>query len=440
MTKTEYDQSGRVLTIKKSLNGSSSEKLIASYVDDELGRVKRKNLGVNPLSTSMPLEVQEMEYNIRGWVSAINKKYANSEPGADNYFGIELDYDYGFTESQYNGNISGTKWRSKGDPEQRAYGFTYDFANRLKKADFSQNNGSWILPGNLNFTVENVAYDYNGNISSLKQWGSKLTTSSVIDDLVYTYKNSGVSNQLIAVNEQNLGNTNNNLKDFTDNNASIDDYYYDSNGNLKYDKNKGVTNIDYNYLNLPSIVYTNKGSITFTYDALGNKLKKEVNEIGQAVKTTYYIDGFVYENSSLQFVAHEEGRMRYDQSTSTWKFDYYIKDNLGNVRLVLTEEEKLNSFPALSYEGASGSQQIIDQNDFWDNSASESINVTSARTARPGSFGTQSSNGDYVQLLRKSTGAVGATKLLKVMSGDRIHVRVDYYHTSPGANNSALMG
>jgi hypothetical protein len=34
-------------------------------------------------------------------------------------------------------------------------------------------------------------------------------------------------------------------------------------------------------------------AITYTYDAAGNKLKKEVNETGQPLKTTLYIGGAV---------------------------------------------------------------------------------------------------------------------------------------------------
>jgi hypothetical protein len=36
-------------------------------------------------------------------------------------------------------------------------------------------------------------------------------------------------------------------------------------------------------------------------------------------------------------------------------------------------------------------------------------------------------------LTRRSTGSIGATKLLKVMAGDRIHTKVDYYYSSADA-------
>jgi hypothetical protein len=48
-------------------------------------------------------------------------------------------------------------------------------------------------------TLENVndAYDYNGNIKRMQQWGLKLNASEKIDDLGYTY--IAGSNKLLKV-------------------------------------------------------------------------------------------------------------------------------------------------------------------------------------------------------------------------------------------------
>ena len=54
----------------------------------------------------------------------------------------------------------------------------------------------------------------------------------------------------------------------------------------------------------------------------GNKLKKEVNETGQPLKTTLYVAGAVYENDVLQFIAHEEGRVR--KSGTAYVYDYFF--------------------------------------------------------------------------------------------------------------------
>jgi hypothetical protein len=83
-------------------------------------------------------------------------------------------------------------------------------------------------------------------------------------------------------------------------------------------------------LNLPEVISvkkddgTAKGTITYTYDAGGNKLKKEVNEIGQQLKTTLYLLGD-YQNDVLQFLPHEEGRIRLRTSDNSFQFDYLLK-------------------------------------------------------------------------------------------------------------------
>ncbi|EIY77482.1 hypothetical protein HMPREF1072_01410, partial [Bacteroides uniformis CL03T00C23] len=62
--------------------------------------------------------------------------------------------------------------------------------------------------------------------------------------------------------------------EFKDGVKQANEYNYDSNGNLTKDLNKGITNISYNCLNLPSVVTFSDGStITYTYAADGTKLK-----------------------------------------------------------------------------------------------------------------------------------------------------------------------
>src|SRR5690606_28719578 len=127
---------------------------------------------------------------------------------------------------------------------------------------------------------------------------------------------------------------------------AITDYTYDANGNLTKDFNKDIATasggegIQYNHLNLPGIITIKKdassikGTITYTYDAAGNKLKKvtlennapvlfnKMNYTSNITATTQYVSGFVYESKAysnstlaslqytdvLQFTGHEEGR------------------------------------------------------------------------------------------------------------------------------------
>ena len=53
----------------------------------------------------------------------------------------------------------------------------------------------------------------------------------------------------------------------------------------------------------------------------------------------------------LQLIAHEEGRIRFKPDNYTLEYDYMLKDHLGNVRMVLTEEQQTIYYPAATLEG-----------------------------------------------------------------------------------------
>jgi hypothetical protein len=58
----------------------------------------------------------------------------------------------------------------------------------------------------------------------------------------------------------------------------------------------------------------------------------------------------------LQFMPLEEGRIRFKPAAgseaASLQYDYFIKDHLGNVRMVLTEEQKTDKYPVASLEAA----------------------------------------------------------------------------------------
>jgi len=87
-----------------------------------------------------------------------------------------------------------------------------------------------------------------------------------IDDLTYEYLPG--ENRLAKVSDSGTADG------FTDGTNSGNDYTYDNNGNLISDLNKGISSITYNYLNLPETITITGGTITFLYDANGNKLKQ----------------------------------------------------------------------------------------------------------------------------------------------------------------------
>ena len=58
----------------------------------------------------------------------------------------------------------------------------------------------------------------------------------------------------------------------------------------------------------------------------------------------------MYQNDTLQFISMEEGRIRFRASDNTFQFDYMLRDHLGNVRAVLTEEQQTDMYPAATME------------------------------------------------------------------------------------------
>jgi len=109
------------------------------------------------------------------------------------------------------------------------------------------------------------------------------------------------------------------------------------------DTNKAISNIQYNFLNLPTQVTINGQNIVYVYDATGTKLKKTVNGI-----TTDYANNFIYENNVLQFVNQPEGYIEPTISNGVvtqWNYVYQYKDHLGNIRLSYTDVNQNNANP-----------------------------------------------------------------------------------------------
>jgi hypothetical protein len=324
-----------------------------------------------------------------------------ARPDAGKWFGFDLGYDkptnasgQAYSAQQHNGNIAGQSWRSAGDNIARQYRYSYDAANRLLKADFIQNQGSWGKSFNYDSWMGDgntaaSAYDLNGNILRMQQKGwTPQNAGLLIDDLTYSYYDriaeQTISNRLSNVNDAvptiSLG-----LGDFSNKNSTFYQYGYDNNGNVKYDLNRNIRTfqgIKYNHLNLPTEITVRtplnaiKGKIIYLYNAGGGKTRKTVEEYNVSLTvnnvpytnltvttTSFYAGGQVYESKlynnsavqtalgytwQLQFFGHEEGRVRVVRPTPQSNpvalvYDYMLKDHLGNVRM-----------PACLWQGAYG--------------------------------------------------------------------------------------
>lgn len=304
----------------------------------------------------------------------------------------------------------------------------------MNKAVFNQQNttGAAWTSDKVDFTVSNLAYDANGNISSMKQQGLIGTTSSNVDNLTYTYQTN--SNKLLTVTDASNTSTAK-MGDFNDGTNTENDYSYNGNGNILSDLNKSITSISYNLLNLPEKIMVNgKGSITYQYTSAGAKIKKTVvDSTVSPAKTmvTDYIGGFVYEQDTLRYIAHDEGRIRpkYDSGKAiVYHWDYFEKDHLGDVRIVLGDNADTSVYAA--------TMEIANS----DNENALFSNIDNTRTALPSGYPTDETtnpNAYVVKLNAESGEKIGPSIVLRVMVGDTVQLGVKAFYKSTGTSTSS---
>lgn len=284
------------------------EQLLSENTYNEISELVNKKVGNN-------LQSIDYTYNIRGWLTDINKNQMTvSDLGGKlfsykvkytNRDGIENPDSVQFSGKnvipRYNGNVTEIDWRAVetlgANPSltPKRYGYAYDTLNRLTAGYYQNPNNPYSKEN-----TESLTYDLNGNIidlyrTSVMEYGSN--TATVIDNLAYTYN----GNQAIKIKD-NSGNSTG-----YEGTAGypID---YDGNGNMKSMVDKNIAGIAYNHLNLPNIVTIGAGQvttdITTKYRADGSKVRKENTKTSVGVagttsskETTDYLDGFQYFSS-----------------------------------------------------------------------------------------------------------------------------------------------
>jgi RHS repeat-associated protein len=315
----DYDHANRPRDIYHEIVGKDPVHM-AKMSYNELGQIKTKQL--HETSNGEYLQDIDYTYNIRGWLTDIN----DPETTSDDLFALSLQYnDTTGVRSlgalpMYNGNISGMRWRQD---TVRGYGFQYDRLNRLTASVYGQGPGLDQLKGKYNESVE--SYDLNGNILQLHRAGEENGTDySNYDNLEYSY----IGNMLMSVRDQGIDTIG-----FIDgyDSETIPDYTYDSNGNLKKDLNKGITDIKYNYLNLPSeVIKDATHKVMYTYDATGVKLKKRLMNSMDTITDIYYSGICEYIDTNLVLIQFDEGVI--NVADGIYNYEYFLKDHLGNIR------------------------------------------------------------------------------------------------------------
>ncbi|HKG08731.1 MAG TPA: RHS repeat-associated core domain-containing protein [Pedobacter sp.] len=313
----EYDHRGRKTSTWQTMN-TATRVLLSRLEYDDLGNVYKKKLHSTNSGTSF-LQTITYGYHQRGWLkSATAPLYA-----------LNLRYGSGISP-QYNGNISAT-----GDPTSSFQEYTYDNLNRLTSSVYGNGSSLWrgpmepealskyeselteyqlepseyesSLTASADDLNEQISYDKNGNILTLKRGPSTNTATT------YTYSNSGLSNILTTTAGPVAGT-----------------FSYNGNGSMTADTRRKLT-LTYNLLNLPdSVASTLAGGAgaRYLYDAGGNKLRSR-----QGTMVRDYVSGIHYKNNVLDFMSTEEGRVVRNPSNNTYRYEYNLKDHLGNVRV-----------------------------------------------------------------------------------------------------------
>jgi RHS repeat-associated protein len=289
-----------------------AEELLADNTYNDLSQVTNKTVGSG-------LQSIDYNYNIRGWLTDINKNQM-TVPNLDNKL---FSYKIKYTQKEgidnpdtvqfpgknvsvkYNGNIAEVDWRAvetlgvNPSSTPKRYGYVYDGLNRLT-AGYYQNP----LNPTSKENTESLSYDLNGNISSLYrtsvvEYGN--TTATMIDNLEYIYETANKSNKLTNINDY--------AYNYTGYEGGGNTIGYDLNGNMTNMPDKGIGTIQYNHLNLPKHLEYSRSSnesvvIDTKYSADGAKRSKTntttifgIMGYTTTIKITDYLDDFQYLSS-----------------------------------------------------------------------------------------------------------------------------------------------
>jgi YD repeat-containing protein len=302
-----YDQADRELTVTHKLNNNATVTLKSNSYD-KYGRLHTSNL--------MNSETVTYGYNIRSWLTNISSTN----------FTDSLLY-FGTPNQCFNGNISRIFWKQNSTSTMRGYDFTYDPLNRLTSAVYGESTN---LQSNVNRYTTSYTYDKNGNFLTLTRRGLQDGGSyGLIDDLTFTL----TGNQVTKIEDAATDPTYYGVFNFKDGASQSNEYTYDKNGNMTKDLNKNISSIQYNSLNLPSKVsFSNGKYMDYVYSATGEKRSVTYNVLSSGGNYTY-CDNFIYYNGSLNKILVDGGYISISGTTPT--YHYYLKDHLGNNRVVV---------------------------------------------------------------------------------------------------------
>jgi len=242
-----YDHAGRLRETKYRFN-DSPEIVLSHKRYDEIGRLKT-NTRHNHTDTEL------FEYNIRNWLTRIQS----------GEFEQRLYYNenrFNQMQSFFNGNISATTWTYGNN--LNGYIYDYDGMNRLWASYAIRNGQSCDIR-----MAELFSYDKNGNVTHVTRNADHYILNSL--EMFYT------GNQLRKVTDHwNWASGLYNEKKYQDSADEDIEFAYDANGNMIKDLDRRIVTIQYNLLNLPTLIqFRNGNQIRNVYAADGRKLETE---------------------------------------------------------------------------------------------------------------------------------------------------------------------
>ncbi len=319
----DYDSQGRLKEVRTSIhNNKSTAKLEAVYTYNKDNKISR--LIFSDLQTTQ--DKLNYIYDNRGRLINISNLY--------NYTDGEIlirDYPRFIEGLTYypNGNIEYQYLKNTGIPNSQdlMFNYIYDGLNRL------------ITTKNFGSNYEWYTYDPDGNFITKTRSGKHM---------IYTPFPGTDRLQKVDI-------------------GGVDkNYQYDSRGNVISDGLRQISSISYDRRNLPlSMTTTNGANFKYKYDDNGNRLLKQAN----GVKEFYLRDHTgkelaVYDLNTLRIkMANLYGNGLLGKANVTWdsvltpdneggyyyaisrtdERHYYIKDHLGNIRIVLDKDGEVVS-------------------------------------------------------------------------------------------------
>ena len=381
-----YDEDNRIVKVETSRNGYLWD-ADANYSYYAHGPLRTNGIGED--------HIQKLDYiyTLQGWLKGLNHPATNTNAAegstslyAKDQFSMMLGYFKGdftragsafqsdlanpyYLDAQvganrkdlYNGNISTwitkTDYYNSGDAyNQQLTGqiFTYDRLNRLKSTNFRAFNGTGFTTTANEDYKTSYSYDANGNILTLDR--NSHGAGNSMDQLSYNYATTAAgyatnTNRLTSVNDAL---TTASITEDIESGQLANNYTYDKTGNLTKDVQEKLKEIRWTVYGkvgevVPSYDALNpaqqKAQLTFSYDATGNRVKKEVNKVPytssgvaqrkpENLTTTYYVRD-ASGNTMAVYERENTLRPEPDYYTATWKLielPLYGSDRLGEYK------------------------------------------------------------------------------------------------------------